>query len=101
MLGQPQQQPAPISADEAFAQSILNVSIFGDDRDKIVAKWNYLQATWGTGKMFYSQSAAPVDITPENLMCRFKAIGYSRMPGKDNKLGLVALNFCRELSAVK
>ncbi|XP_052839794.1 LOW QUALITY PROTEIN: probable nucleoporin Nup54 [Drosophila gunungcola] len=101
MLGQPQQQPAPISADEAFAQSILNVSIFGDDRDKIVAKWNYLQATWGTGKMFYSQSAAPVDITPENVMCRFKAIGYSRMPGKDNKLGLVALNFCRELSAVK
>ncbi|XP_033152174.1 probable nucleoporin Nup54 [Drosophila mauritiana] len=101
MLGQPQQQPAPISADEAFAQSILNVSIFGDERDKIVAKWNYLQATWGTGKMFYSQSAAPVDITPENVMCRFKAIGYSRMPGKDNKLGLVALNFCRELSAVK
>ncbi|EDW47572.1 GM20361 [Drosophila sechellia] len=97
----PQQQPAPISADEAFAQSILNVSIFGDERDKIVAKWNYLQATWGTGKMFYSQSAAPVDITPENVMCRFKAIGYSRMPGKDNKLGLVALNFCRELSAVK
>ncbi|KAH8319708.1 hypothetical protein KR074_004318 [Drosophila pseudoananassae] len=101
MLGQPQQQPPPISADEAFAQSILNVSIFGDERDNIVAKWNYLQAMWGTGKLFYSQSAAPVDITPENYLCRFKAIGYSRMPGKDNKLGLVALNFNRELSAIK
>ncbi|EDV36242.1 uncharacterized protein Dana_GF12062 [Drosophila ananassae] len=101
MLGQPQQQPPPISADEAFAQSILNVSIFGDERDNIVAKWNYLQAMWGTGKLFYSQSAAPVDITPENYLCRFKAIGYSRMPGKDNKLGLVALNFNRDLSAIK
>ncbi|ALC41604.1 Nup54 [Drosophila busckii] len=101
MLGQPQQQPAPISADEAFAQSILNVSIFGDERDNIVAKWNYLQAMWGTGKLFYSQSAAPVDITQENYLCRFKAIGYSRMPGKDNKLGLVALNVDRELSVIK
>ncbi|XP_017145855.1 probable nucleoporin Nup54 [Drosophila miranda] len=101
MLGQPQQQPAPISADEAFAQSILNVSIFGDERDSIVAKWNYLQSMWGTGKLFYSQSAPPVDITPENYLCRFKAIGYSRMPGKDNKLGLVALNFDRDLSVIK
>ncbi|KAH8416057.1 hypothetical protein KR222_007295 [Zaprionus bogoriensis] len=101
MLGQPQQQPVPISSDEAFAQSILNVSIFGDERDNIVAKWNYLQAMWGTGKLFYSQSAAPVDITQENYLCRFKAIGYSRMPGKDNKLGLVALNFDRELAVVK
>lgn len=101
MLGQPQQQPVPISADEAFAQSILNVSIFGDERDNIVAKWNYLQAMWGTGKLFYSQSAAPVDITQENYLCRFKAIGYSRMPGKDNKLGLVALNFDRELAMIK
>ncbi|KAH8299916.1 hypothetical protein KR044_007383 [Drosophila immigrans] len=101
MLGQQQQQPVPISADEAFAQSILNVSIFGDERDNIVAKWNYLQAMWGTGKLFYSQSAAPVDITQENYLCRFKAIGYSRMPGKDNKLGLVALNFDREFATIK
>ncbi|KAH8370582.1 hypothetical protein KR093_004254 [Drosophila rubida] len=101
MLDQQQQQPIPISADEAFAQSILNVSIFGDERDNIVAKWNYLQAMWGTGKLFYSQSAAPVDITQENYLCRFKAIGYSRMPGKDNKLGLVALNFDREYATIK
>ncbi|XP_030381799.1 probable nucleoporin Nup54 [Scaptodrosophila lebanonensis] len=101
MMGQQQQQPVPISSDEAFAQAILNVSIFGDERDTIVAKWNYLQALWGTGKLFYSQSAAPVDITQENYLCRFKAIGYITMPGKDNKMGLVALNFDKELAAVK
>lgn len=37
---QPQQQLNP---EEAFAQSIFNVSIFGDERDTILAKWNYLQ----------------------------------------------------------
>lgn len=93
MMGQQQQQPPPISADEAFAQSIFNVSIYGDERDTIIAKWNYLQAMWGIGKSFYSQTAAPVEITPQNYLCRLKAMGYSRLPGKDNKVGLVALNF--------
>ncbi|XP_005188869.2 probable nucleoporin Nup54 isoform X1 [Musca domestica] len=101
MMGQQQQQPPPISADEAFAQSIFNVSIYGDERDTIIAKWNYLQAMWGIGKSFYSQNAAPVDITPQNYLCRLKAMGYSRLPGKDNKMGLVALNFNKPLADIK
>ncbi|CAD7078421.1 unnamed protein product [Hermetia illucens] len=95
---QPQQQLNP---EEAFAQSIFNVSIFGDERDTILAKWNYLQAMWGSGKSFYSQSAAPVDITPQNYLCRFKAMGYSRLPGKDNKAGLVSLVFNKSFTDVK
>ncbi|XP_018805054.1 PREDICTED: probable nucleoporin Nup54 [Bactrocera latifrons] len=101
MLGQPQQQVPQLSPDEAFAQSIFNVSIYGDERDTIIAKWNYLQAMWGTGKSFYSQNAVPVEITPQNYLCRFKAMGYSRLPGKDNKMGLVALNFNKPLADVK
>lgn len=101
MMGQQQQQAPPISADDAFAQSIFNVSIYGDERDTIIAKWNYFQAMWGTGKSFYSQNAAPVEITPQNYLCRFKAMGYSRLPGKDNKMGLVALNFNKPLAEVK
>lgn len=101
MMGQQQQQPPPISADEAFAQSIFNVSVYGDERDTIIAKWNYLQAMWGTGKSFYSQNASPVEITPQNYLCRLKAMGYSRLPGKDNKVGLVALNFNKSLTEVK
>uniref|UniRef100_A0A1B0AGX9 Nucleoporin Nup54 alpha-helical domain-containing protein n=1 Tax=Glossina pallidipes TaxID=7398 RepID=A0A1B0AGX9_GLOPL len=101
MMGQPQQPPTQISPDEAFAQSIFNVSIYGDERDTIIAKWNYLQAMWGIGKSFYSQTAPPVEITPQNYLCRFKAMGYIRLPGKDNKMGLVALNFNKPLSEVK
>ncbi|XP_067631788.1 probable nucleoporin Nup54 isoform X2 [Eurosta solidaginis] len=101
MLGQPQQQVPQLTPDEAFAQSIFNVSIYGDERDTLIAKWNYLQAMWGTGKSFYSQNAVPVLITPQNYLCRFKAMGYSRLPGKDNKMGLVALNFNKPLADVK
>lgn len=95
----PQQQE--ISPDEAFAQSIFNVSIFNDERDATIAKWNFLQASWGTGKSFYSQAAVPVEITPDNYLCRFKSMGYSRLPGKDNKLGLVALKINKPQSEVE
>lgn len=89
---QQQQQQAPVpTPEEAFAQSIFNVSIFGDERDTVIAKWNYLQAMLGTGKAFYSQSNAPVDITPSNYLCRFKTMGYTKLPGKENKAGLVGL----------
>jgi nuclear pore complex protein Nup54 len=67
----------------------------------VLAKWNYLQARFGIGKAMYSQSQQPVDITPQNYLCSFKAMGYSRLPGKDNKLGLVALKFNRPLSQLK
>lgn len=89
VLGQPQ-QPA-LNPDEAFAESIYNVSIFGDERDIVMAKWNYLQAMWGNGKAFYAKNLPPVEITPLNFLCRFKAIGYNKIPGKDNKMGLVSL----------
>lgn len=56
-----------------------------------MARWNHLQAVWGTGKVFDSASQPPVDSDQQNPFCRLKAIGYSKISGKDNKLGLVAL----------
>lgn len=90
-LQQQQQQPQFLNQDEAFAQSIFNVSIFDDERDTVIAKWNYLQAMWGKGKSFYAKNTPPVEIKPENYLCRFKAIGYNKMPGKENKVGLILL----------
>lgn len=97
---QPQQQQQQ-TAEEAFAQSILNVSIFGDERDAVIAKWNYLQALWGSGKSFYNAQAPPLDITPENVLCRFKAMGYSKLPGHDNKLGYVGLTINKPADQVR
>lgn len=64
MLGQ---QQAQLNPDEQFAESIYNVSIFGDERDIVIAKWNYLQAMWGNGKAFYAKNLPPVEITPQNV----------------------------------
>lgn len=100
-----QQPQAPqqleISPDEALAQSIFNVSIFNDERDPVIAKWNFLQALWGSGKSFYSQAAPPVEITPDSCLCKFKSMGYSKLPGKDNKLGLVAIVINKPQSEVE
>lgn len=64
---QQQQQQAALNPDEAFAESIYNVSIYGDERDIVIAKWNYLQAMWGHGKAFYAKNLPPVEITPQNV----------------------------------
>ncbi|XP_029921681.1 nucleoporin p54 isoform X2 [Myripristis murdjan] len=66
-------------------------TLLGDERDSILAKWNQLQAYWGTGKGYYSNNTPPVDFTQENPFCRFKAVGYSCVPVSKDEDGLVVL----------
>jgi nuclear pore complex protein Nup54 len=47
-------------------------TIFGDERDAIVAKWNQLQAFWGSGKGYFSQQGEFVNFTADNPFSRFK-----------------------------
>ena len=66
---------APQSGAEAITQIATAVSgplIFGDERDSVLAKWNQLQAFWGTGKGFYDQQGNTVAFGPDNPFCRFK-----------------------------
>lgn len=86
--------------DELF-YSVLNCSLFGDERDGIIAKWNMLQASFGKGKAYYSNQAQPVTILPENPFCRFKAIGYSALPRHEDKEGLVSLVFRKKEAEVQ
>ncbi|KAH9496040.1 Nuclear pore complex protein Nup54 [Bulinus truncatus] len=79
-------------ANVAMAVSIPQ--IYGDERDAIIAKWNQLQAYWGTGKGFYSQNGV-VEFKPDNPFCRFKALGYHLIPKGSNELGQVILVFGR------
>uniref|UniRef100_A0A182S6T7 Nucleoporin Nup54 alpha-helical domain-containing protein n=1 Tax=Anopheles maculatus TaxID=74869 RepID=A0A182S6T7_9DIPT len=74
---------------------------FVPSRDTVISKWNYLQAMLGTGKSFYSHNAPPVEITPSNFLCRFKTMGYSKLPGKDNKTGLVGLTVNKTVAQIK
>lgn len=100
-LLQQQQNVPQLSPDEQFLNSVFNVTIFGDERDATIAKWNHLQAIWGVGKAFYSQNQPPIEIDQQNILSRFKTMGYSKLSGKDNKSGLVAINFNKTCTQVK
>ncbi|XP_048021800.1 nucleoporin p54 isoform X1 [Megalobrama amblycephala] len=73
------------------ASALSAPSVLSDERDSILAKWNQLQAFWGVGKGYFSSSAPPVEFSQENPFCRFKAVGYSCVPGVKDEDGLVAL----------
>lgn len=55
-----------------LASALSLPTVFNDERDSILAKWNQLQAFWGTGKGYFSPNSPPVVFTPENPFCRFK-----------------------------
>ncbi|XP_010866750.4 nucleoporin p54 isoform X1 [Esox lucius] len=97
---QPQQQQGGLFGQQVPAQSNQLVytanalsapTLLGDERDGILAKWNQLQAFWGTGKGYFNNQLPPVDFTQENPFCRFKAVGYSCIPGSKDEDGLVVL----------
>jgi len=90
---QHQQQQPTNSISEALYNAVFNCQLYNDERDNTIARWNLLQALWGVGKAYYSINAPPIDLTQENSLCRFKAIGYSRIPDADNNDGLVVLCF--------
>ena len=84
--------------------SIMRVSLFGDDRDNLLARWNLLQASWGVGKAFYAQNQAPLSLNNENPLCRFKAIGYSAITSGSSDpelLSLIVKKKPAEVEAVK
>lgn len=85
------QQPQQATSNlENIASAVTLPQIYGDERDAIIAKWNQLQAAWGTGKGIYNPRGS-VEFTPDNPYCRFKAMGYNRLPKTKNEDGLVSL----------
>lgn len=75
--------------------------MFGDERDEVLAKWNLLQASWGTGKGFYNPNAPPAEYTPQNPFYRFKAIVYSVKPTVEPRDGFVALQFNKKEEEIR
>ncbi|XP_034824084.1 probable nucleoporin Nup54 [Maniola hyperantus] len=99
---QQQQQPqGPTNAHEALIAAVFNCCVFGDERDQVLAKWNLLQAQWGTGQAYYSRNAPALELNEQNPLCRFKAVGYSRLGGKEDKDGHVALQFNKTEQEIK
>ena len=66
----PQQTAAVQLANIGTAVTVP--TLFGDERDAVIAKWNQLQAFWGAGKGYFTQQGQAVDFTPDNPFCLFK-----------------------------
>ncbi|CAE1242890.1 NUP54 [Acanthosepion pharaonis] len=96
---QQQQQQAANQLDN-LAKAVMMPHIFNDERDSIIAKWNLLQAYWGTGQAYFDSNGF-VDLTSENLLCRFKAIGYSCIPQNKDEDGFVGLVLKKSYSDIK
>ena len=79
----------------------MQCSLYNDTRDSIIARLNMLQASWGQGKAYFSNQAQPVAISPDNPLCRFKAVGYSVIPKHDNIDGLVAIVIAKKAVEVE
>ncbi|XP_062991708.1 nucleoporin p54 isoform X2 [Elgaria multicarinata webbii] len=93
LFSQPAQVPTQSNQLINTASALSAPTLLGDERDATLAKWNQLQAFWGTGKGYFNNNIAPVEFTQENLFCRFKAVGYSCMFSNKDEDGLVALIF--------
>ncbi|CAM4664012.1 hypothetical protein PO909_007520 [Leuciscus waleckii] len=106
---QPQTQQGGVFSQQAShssqlyntASALSAPSVLNDERDSILARWNQLQAFWGAGKGYFTSSAPPVEFSQENPFCRFKAVGYSCVPGVKDEDGLVALALSKRESDVR
>lgn len=89
---------APQMQLQQLLLAVSQPSVFGDERDALVAKWNALQALWGTGRGYLNQAGQFVDFTRTNPFCAFKAVGYSCVPKFRTEDGLLGLVFAKKLS---
>ncbi|CAL8080546.1 unnamed protein product [Calicophoron daubneyi] len=92
------QQMAQQNSIDAFFASLCQPLMFGDERDTILARWDQLQAMWGTGMGYSSLGIA--NYTPQNTFARFKSIAYNLLPTSTDADGLVCLYLSRPFSEV-
>lgn len=93
------QQPSTLSDVDILTNALANASVYNDERDLILAKWNQLQAFYGNGKVFYQNSA--IDITKDCRLSRFKSISYNCKPQYKNEDGLVCLTINQKEEQVR
>ncbi|XP_047271739.1 nucleoporin p54 isoform X2 [Homo sapiens] len=101
LFSQPTQAPTQSNQLINTASALSAPTLLGDERDAILAKWNQLQAFWGTGKGYFNNNIPPVEFTQENPFCRFKAVGYSCMPSNKDEDGLVVLVFNKKETEIR
>lgn len=54
-----------------------------------------------SGQAYYNRNAPPLELNEQNPLCRFKAVGYSKLGGKEDKDGHVAMMFNKYEQEIK
>ncbi|RWS25396.1 nuclear pore complex protein Nup54-like protein [Leptotrombidium deliense] len=93
-LTQPQMQQQQLASQPTTTAQLFAPKLFNDERDTVLGHFNRLQASWGTGKMYYAINTPPFEVNQQQATHRFKAIGFAeiRKPGDDgddNKFGVM------------
>ncbi|KAM4810155.1 nucleoporin p54 isoform 2-T2 [Rhinophrynus dorsalis] len=101
LLTQPVQNTTQSNQLINTASALSAPTLLGDERDAILAKWNQLQAFWGTGKGYFNNNIPPVEFTQENPFCRFKAVGFNCISKNKDEDGLVELVFNKKESDIR
>ena len=68
-------QPAQLQQQNALVSLAMALSmpqIHGDERDAIIARWNQVQASYGSGIGYFTQAGAFVEFKSDDAFCRFK-----------------------------
>jgi nuclear pore complex protein Nup54 len=79
----------PDQAVDNLMNALVYAQIFNDERDLILAKWNQLQAFYGTGKVFYQNMV--IDVQEDNRLTRFKVCRSFFIFCPECNLGLASL----------
>ena len=58
--------------EKNLLKALTTPTLYGDERDVVIAKYNQIQAGYGTGRAYYTQQGAFVDLKPDNIYCKFK-----------------------------
>ena len=74
--------------------------IFGDERDTVIARWNQIQAFWGSGKGFFNQQGQAVQFNSDNPFCRFKVNILLQYSGNPFCFPSGSRQICYELQAL-
>jgi len=91
----------PEDHQDQLAFALQCPHLYGDERDTLIAKWNQVQAAWGNGRAIRHGNIDPIQLSARNMFCRFKAIGYSRIPENKDKDGLVWLQIDKNSEVVR
>ncbi|XP_018494459.1 nuclear pore complex protein Nup54-like [Galendromus occidentalis] len=89
------------TSENAVIRAVTSPQIYNDERDRVVALFNRIQASFGFGQGFFSQAGDPVEISAGNPFCVFKSVTYKRLRVHSPSDGFVYLIVAKSVDTLR